>query len=526
MNEKVKINVQPADNVRIRVFCEKILRMLRKLLFLFILSGWLSQAYGIEAAFSHGIYYLPDPIYAGKINPYIELRWQVNPRTVHYNTNADKKILARILTDITIINDTGHVVKSESYTYETNGVDDAAQLGYLNILELKRYFLTAGKFRISVKLRDLNDTTSVTVYTDSVTVGQLPAMAFYSDVEFVDTFYESDIRTPFRKHGKQYIPICENFFDTYHDRVSYFAELYQMDKVSAADYPLYQSIFISKKIGKEPLGKYQRLDTIKTKDVPFVDGSFDISNLPSGNYYLNISLGDKFHHTIASHSLFFQRANAKPIKQEEEKIVEAIVDTGIENITVLDLSKTFLQKYDIAQLKAILKMLLPVSTAAEANTINGFLKNPEEMYMRYYIYNHFLALNKAKPERAWKEYSDKVREANRLYNSHGTAGYETQRGFMYLRYGSPSEIVTVVNENGALPYEIWQYNTLTDMAGHNQTNAIILFYKTSETDFDYRVLHTTIPGEPHNAGWRNFLYTNTSGKDNFNSRAEQYIGNR
>lgn len=499
---------------------------MRRFLLFLLLLGPLSQLLAIEAAFQHAQYYLPDPIFKGKINPYLEIYWQINPKKIRYNTNKDKKIVARIKTHVTIINDTGHVLKNDLYIYETLPASTVDELAYLNILELKRYFLSPGKYRVTVDLTDLNDTSNVASYSDTFTTSALVAGAFYGDVELMDTFYASQIKTPFLKHGKQFIPLCDNFFDTYRNKLNYYTELYQLGKVSPQDFPLIQSVHLSRKPGGDPMMKYQKLDTINTKDVPFIAGTFDITDLPSGNYYLTFSLGTKQHATLTTKQLFIQRTNKRPAKPEVEEKRAEILDTGMENINVLDLNKTFLKKYDAAQVKAILKMLLPVSTPSEAISINGFLKKPEELYMRYFIYNHFSAIDKENPERAWKAFSDKVREANKLYTNHGKVGYETERGFMYLRYGQPSEVITVLNEKGALPYEIWQYNTLQDMAGHSEANAIILFYKASETDFDYKMLHTTVAGEPHNAGWRSFLYNTTDGGNQMTSRAEQCLGNR
>ena len=499
--------------------------MLRKayLFILFILSFLNVRA--LEAVSSHAVYYLPDPIYTGNLNPYLEAYWQINPKTIHYNTNAAKGVLARIKTDVFITNDTGHIIKEDHYVYETIPVANADALGNLNILELKRYLVGKGLLRMRLVLTDLNDTTNKMTITDTVLVGELPVNAFYGGIEFVDTFYASEIRTPFRKHGKQYIPLCEGFYDNNRNTLNYYTEIYRLDTVSASEFPLLQTIFISKKVNQDPYPAYQKIDTIRDKTANYYDGSFNIRNLPSGNYYLNFSLGNKAHKTVASRSIFFQRLNTNPIT-EEMVTRKAAADTGLEDVNFLDLSKTFLSKYTEVQIMAILKMLLPVSDPTGVNTIENFLKKPDDLYMRYFIYNYFLAQNKDKPEVAWKKFSDRVKEVNKLYTSRGKPGYETQRGFMYLRYGEPSEIVPVSSERGALPYEVWQYNVLKEMDGKEKANAVILFYKLSDLDQDYKVLHTNIAGEVHNAGWRSFLYTNSDGGTNMNSRAEQYVGNK
>ena len=139
----------------------------------------------------------------------------------------------------------------------------------------------------------------------------------------------------------------------------------------------------------------------------------------------------------------------------------------------------------------------------------------------YFIYNFWMKRNKEKPEEAWKEYADKVKEVNRLFGSSLLLGYESERGLIYLKYGSPTERIVVNNENNALPYEIWQYNTLP-----KASNALFLFYRPGLVSNDYRLLHTTVNGEIRNPNWRNSLYFSSMEESASSSRAEQYIGNR
>ena len=149
------------------------------------------------------------------------------------------------------------------------------------------------------------------------------------------------------------------------------------------------------------------------------------------------------------------------------------------------------------------------------------------MYMRYYIYNYFANINKDDPGKAWKEFSAKITEVNKLYNTSNTPGYETERGFIYLRYGAPTDVITVENEPGTLPYEIWQYNTIREMNHKELPDALFLFYRPNQMTSDFRLLHSTVTGEIQNAGWRSLLYIMQGGAvDYSNTRAEQYIGNR
>jgi hypothetical protein len=101
-------------------------------------------------------------------------------------------------------------------------------------------------------------------------------------------------------------------------------------------------------------------------------------------------------------------------------------------------------------------------------------------------------------------------------------GYETDRGIVHLRYGAPVEVVRVPNEAGAVPYEIWRY----DVGGKIGGSGLFLFYSPAYMVSDYRLLHSTVPGERNNPGWRGALYSTGRSSGNANARAEQYFGNQ
>ena len=483
------------------------------------------RATAIEAVVSHTVFYVNDPAQNNQLKPNLETYWQVNPRSVHYTTTPQKNIIARIKTDIAFTNDAG-IIKEDHFILQTVPCT-INELNTRSIIELRRYCVGNGLIKMKITLTDQADTTNKFSYTDSFTISPPTDVAFFSGLQMIDTVIESSTKSTFSKNGHQQIPACSNFFDDSKKTLHYYAELYETDQVSKGDYPLIQKVSISKKPNDTYYGNFIKKDTITPGKISLASGSFSLATLPSGNYYLNISLENNTHKTITSGNLFFQVMNLHPAEEEiVKKVSDPANDTVIENVTVLDLDKTFLHKYKIGEVLAMLKMLLPVSDPMETQNINNFLKKPDDMYMRYYIYNHFKAIDQKDPGKAWKDYSEKVIEVNKRFSEHGTKGYSTERGFMYLRYGEPTEIITIENESGTLPYEIWQYNTLTQMNHKDITDAIFLFYKRDDLLSDYQLLHSNVSGETQNKAWRSFLYVSGQGGNNANSRAEQYIGNK
>jgi GWxTD domain-containing protein len=480
------------------------------------------QVSAIDAVVQHTVFYQTAKQQKDSFFPFAEICWQINPNSIRYKTNADKNIISEIKVDIVFNNDAG-VIAQDHFIMQTSPRKNVEALASLNIMEQKRYVLPSGMVRMQFTLTDVQDVSNKFVLTDSFLIEPAANTPFYSELQLVDTVLKSELKSPFQRDGLLKLPIATNFIDEHIRSLHYYTELYNSSKIDSKS--LIQKISISKQENDFPSGRFLKTDTIKPQSTMQVYGEMPIGYLGSGNYYLNIALEDMAGATLASKSLFFQRFNKHPLV-EEVKALPAIADTGVENVRVLDLSKTFLQKYTTAQLRAILKMLLPIADPVGTQSIQSFLKKPNDMYMRYFIYNFFQNVNRADPAKAWKEYSDKVLNANKRFTANGVAGYETSRGFMFLRYGEPTEIITISNESGALPYEVWQYNELKQSNRKMIANAVFLFYKPNRPIVDYELLHSNVTGEISNPRWRTFLYVGEQAGSSGNSMAEQYIGNK
>ncbi len=492
--------------------------MLRRvgLCFLILLLGFDARA--IEAVTSFTIFYKEGADH--KRIPYAEVYWQINPGTIHYTKNDAGLWYSKVKTSVLFRAEDGEVIAEDMYMLETTPQDS---LGILtqNIIELQRYNLQPGKVYIDVLLADPFMESNQYAYHDSVEIIIPKDEAYLSDIQLIDTAYVSTVPSIFLKNGQQQIPLCINFFDDNRKTLRYYGEIYKADVLKNMGV-LRTKVFISKTERGQTVYGLQNVDTLKSivSKIPY-SGNLDIRVLPSGNYYLNTILENEQGKMLSSEVLFFQRSNLSPLKKEVAETVTA--DTGMQKVEIFDLSSTFVGKYKLPQLRAILKMLQPIANPTEANAIAGFMKKPEETYMRYFIYNFFSSRNEQNPKKEWDAFTTKVKEVNKLFGSAGIPGYETERGVVWLKYGKPNERIQVQNEQGALPYEIWQYNATE----RQSSPGTFLFYSPGFMINDYRLLHSTVNGETRNSNWRSILYTNSgSGSGNLNSRAEQYIGNR
>lgn len=485
--------------------------MLRKtvLLLYLLFAGFYGKA--IDALTAYKIFYT----YTDEgVEPYLEIYWQINPATIPFSKSAKGYWQSTVKTEVTLTQ-SGKTIANDAYNLQSAPAISRQVALLQNISDLQRYKVGTGKLYIKILLTDDNNKNYL--FSDSVLINNPDKKVFYSDVQLVDTSYKSDVTNNiYLRNGYLQIPLSADFADNHRKLLHYYFELYGTDKLTDEERPVIQTIYISKKENDIAVYKLRTTDTLDLNNaISPVRGAFPIDVLPSGNYYLNTEITDKNGHLLDKKALFFQRSNLKPVSIKEG---EEDNDTSLfEKVTVFDLSETFVEEYTPPQLKAILKMLLPISSSSEKTNIEGFLKRPEELYMRYFIYNFWKNRAPAEPGRAWKDYTKKVKEVNKLFGSGRTPGYETERGFVYLKYGKPDQRYTVSNEEGAWPYEVWQYNA----AGIQQKYGAFLFYNPGFMMNDYRLLHSTVIGETLNPNWRSQLYKSGAPSGNLNSRAEQ-----
>lgn len=486
------------------------------LLFVVVLAGQplLSKALKLQAVVSHNVFYAPQ---GNGYRPYIELYWQIDPNSILY-LKKDGIWSGKVVTQITITQQQKTIV-NEQYMLATRPMTDVAALLQQRLTELKRYALDSGEYTLMLNLTDSLQQKDGFQYVQTLSVKASPTSI--SDIQLVDTLLAStDNANIFYRNGNLQIPLCSPFFDENRNTLHYYAEHYPGSNDD--DTGTFQ-VNISKKEFQQSVYQLSNKHAITAKKVNVLQGSFDISVLPSGNYYLNIIMsGKQENDTPARKSLFFQVLHPHPKAFAATKDSTASTDTtkAKESPVYLNLNKTFLSKYTPEQIRLLLKMLLPIAEPIERTNINEFLNRPDDMYARYFIYNFWLKRNKLAPETEWKNYSEQVKKVNKQFGTSMIRGFESDRGRVYLQYGEPSERIKVESEEGALPYEVWQYNQVK-----GQANALFLFYRPGFLGSDYLLLHSTFLGEKATKSWRRDLYINGSPITN-NSKADQLFGNR
>ena len=233
---------------------------------------------------------------------------------------------------------------------------------------------------------------------------------------------------------------------------------------------------------------------MNVKDTEVIINTIDISNLPSGNYYLVLEARDRNNEIIGYNQYFFQRSN--PNYQIDNNALAAI---NIENVFTGNID-------NLDTIREYIRTLEAISSQIEREYASNLVKTDDLQTMQQYFYSFWASRNPLSPQVEWEKYYGQVKRVNSSFTAQRMKGYQTDRGIVFLKYGAPDRIVQNHNEPGAYPYEIWHYYTLD-----KQRNKKFVFMTKDITTNDFQLIHSDAIGEINNFRWTNEIYSRTYG---------------
>jgi len=169
----------------------------------------------------------------------------------------------------------------------------------------------------------------------------------------------------------------------------------------------------------------------------------------------------------------------------------------LSDISLIDISESFATKYKSNELKDHIACIAPISTANEIKYAENVLHQRDTLIKAKYFHNFWQNRDPSNPAKAWEAYHKQVVKVNKSYSTLLYKGYETDRGRIYLQYGSPNDKELF---EGGRPYEIWQYYKVK-----NQRNVKFVFYQVNIGSDDFELIHSNAIGEITNNNWESLV---------------------
>jgi GWxTD domain-containing protein len=444
--------------------------------------------------------------YAPSTGNYIEVISSIEPAFFQLNTKKDSGHYAQVQ-QLLILKAGEKIVDFRKKNIKSPYYTDSLILPFVTI---ERLTAPAGDYTLEYEISDLLDNTAKPMTAVfKVKLDNRENKKALSNIELVEKTSSTISNPQFAKSGYEIFPYVSTYYPDNFEKLAFYAEIYFDEKACANEERFVLTQYIANFEDNQKIEGYAKLSKINAKPVHPILNSFDIKNLPTGNYNLVLEIRNKSNDLVATESIFIQRLNQTKALSNEILNETTIEGTFVENINNLD------------SLNEFVGCIRPIASNSESDMANMQLINGSPLSKKQFIYLFWKSKDPTNPEGAWLKYKQEVKMVNMLFATRIKRGFETERGRIYLKYGKPNQITDRPNEPSAYPYQIWQYYKVGKF-----NNKFFLFYMPDLVSNDYEVLNSDIPGEYRNPRWEATLFSRNSANPNvdFNNNGTNHYG--
>ena len=439
--------------------------------------------------------YLSTTVYnAPEVTPYVENAIAFESNSAVYKEYEPGKFKATVeITTVfrrandSVICNFSKIALDSPVVTDTSNIDGA-------FIDQQRFSLPSGEYQMEIGITDMNSHVALPTETLSVKVDFADNVPAISDILLFDSYTKAEKPSTCTKSGFDFLPRVYPFYGSNDDKLNFYVELYNSDKLYdegkfLVDYYI-ETVESSNKMQNYAFKK--RFDLSK---VNILLNSMDIKDLPSGNYYLVVEMRDRSNALICSNSCFFQRSNPGVSYDMNDLDGINIANTFVSNITELDTLRRYIRYLD------------PICTDMERAYSTSLVKTEDVKTMQQFLFNFWSSRAPMNPKQAFDEYLGAVKRVNMSFGTTAYPGYRTDRGYVFLKYGTPDRIMEEPNEPGAYPYEIWHYQEVA-----HQYNKRFVFMSKDRSTNDYQLIHSDVIGELSNPRWQLEIYSRIYGE--------------
>ena len=358
----------------------------------------------------------------------------------------------------------------------------------------QRFPLTNGEYQMEISITDMNSGEALPTESVTVELNYPDNVPSISDILLFDSYSKATKPSDCTKSGYDFLPRVYPFYGSNENKLHFYAELYNSNKLYNEGKYLVNYYIET----VESSNRMQNFFYTKRFDVSKANillNTLDISELPSGNYYLVVEMRDRSNALICSNSCFFQRSNPNVAFAIDDLSGVAIANTFVSNITEIDTLRKYIRYLD------------PICTEMERDYASNLVRTDDTKTMQQFLFNFWSKRSPVNPKQSFEDYLAAVRRVNMSFKTSSYPGYRTDRGYVFLKYGQPDKIMESPNEPGAYPYEIWHYYEVA-----NQHNKRFVFMSKDSAANDYQLIHSDVVGELNNPRWQLEIYSRIYGQ--------------
>lgn len=428
---------------------------------------------------------------------YLEIHTHIAGSTVSWHEVIGTDSLQRAVVDFTVILRKGEeIVVADRFALNSPLLRKMS-----DFVDLKRYAVEAGQeYHLELIVADQNDPENKESYKSNISIAGWPTEPMQSDIALLASVKPSENnKSPFFRHGLEMEPLPHGFYSRGANTLAFYNEIYASDSIVG------DRVLILSKIERQVNGTFKPVMAVNKVEqqaplIPHLQ-RMDISKLSSGRYLLVVEVRNEQNELVTRSEVPFYRSN--PLLDEAER-EELLANT--------DVNTTFMGAMDFDSLKYSVLALLPLMPQSDVLATNDIVRKKDTEALRMYLYSFWIKESPINPEGGYRDFMAVADFVNREFNSGFRYGFESDRGYIYIKYGRPSDISRVETDPTAPPYEIWSYNFVRETGQHNRR---FIFYNPSLAAGGFELLHSDVIGERSNPDWQKVLYRNGQSVDEF-----------
>ena len=455
--------------------------------FLFLLSLNIlficAEARELKAYFNYCVFNTPEN------QPYLETYLTISGGSVVFKKNESKKFQGRIEISIALFRkDTAFAPKK--YFLLSPEVEDT--LNRPNFIDQQRLSISEGVYALEIIICDANSTDKKKyTITEKIEINFPKEKIFMSGIQILESYKKSVKNSQLTKSGFDLIPYPARFYSDDMTKLAFYCEAYQVSSQIGNNERFAFFYSLENADTKQKVEGFAGFQKQIAEKVNVLLAQFDIARLGPGFYNLVIQVKDKSNNTMSEKKLTFERVSSSPVSPLADLSGIKTENTFIESVTNVD------------TLVEYIRCLWPVSSTSEREYAQNQVLNKDVKQMQRFIYGYWKKKNDSDPEGEWKRYKKNVDQVNQIFAAGKRKGYATDRGRVYLQYGTPDSRQEIMSEPNTYPYEIWQYYRIQDPASKQmQTNKRFVFCNNELAGNNYELIHSEARGERFDARWR------------------------
>lgn len=430
-------------------------------------------------------YFYYAPFYNESSGTFVETYLTVIGKTVKFNKISENNYQSS-LEIIMLFKQDGQIKEFKKYNLMSPVINDT--ISYPNFIDQQRISLKNGTYVFELQITDKNNSNNVYTYNDVITVNYTNNDFEFSGIQLVESYKATSETNILSKNGYDLVPYVSDFYPDNLNQLTFYCEIYNTNSLVGNDTEYLLTYYLENDVNKAILNEYSRIKKQKSNKLSVVFGELNIEKLPSAAYNLVIEIKNRENQILKVKKFKFLRSNPK-------------FDNIMPGVSNISFDNTFVTKFNnIDTLKEYMKCIRPICDYNEALYSENHANGDNLKAMQNFFYSFWLKRSYTDPEGAWITYFEQVKMVNKLYGSQIKKGYETDRGRVYLQYGSPNSVVDQKHEPNSYPYEIWHYYKIM-----NESNKKFIFYNPDLVGNDYQLLHSDVKGEIYTKNWEMVL---------------------